>query len=116
MITLATISTATEQEIFDQAKNHLLTQKEKAQLTPSSTCRYRLLNANGKMLKCAAGCLISDDEYSEDMEYHSWNALQGIPKEHSKLITELQQVHDINNVDDWKSELRHIARVHKLVF
>lgn len=115
MITLATLPTATAQEIFTQVKNHLFSQREKAQLTPSSTCRYRLLK-NGKMLKCAAGCLISDREYNENMEGRTWTSVKDIPQEHKSLIVGLQLVHDTFEINDWEHELRYVAKAYNLVF
>jgi len=106
-ITLKNLHEATEQQVFDQVKEHLLTQREKSFEEDNDLCRYRV----GK-LKCAAGCLIGDDEYNEDAEYNSWNSLarEGIvPSAHSGLIEELQLVHDNESVDDWGDALKDVA-------
>ena len=89
MITLATLPQATAQEVFDQMATHLLTQNEKS---AGYLFRYRL----GR-LKCAAGCLISDDEYKKSWEGRDWDTLVNLneaPKAHTDLILELQRIHD----------------------
>lgn len=66
MITLATLPSATEKEVFDQVSDHLLSQKIRSM--KDGVCLYRM--SDGR--KCAAGCLISDDEYNEEIEGKSW--------------------------------------------
>lgn len=112
MITLENLSEATAQEVFDQVAKHLLTQRQ-----PSKTgafCKYRLEN-----LKCAAGCLIADNEYDEEFEGNNWAALIqffGITREHGYLIQDLQTIHDSSKVDDWEAELRRVALRHELKY
>ncbi len=106
MITLATLPQATAKEIFEQVKNHLLTQKERSMLN-EDTCAYR--GTNG--LKCAAGCLISDDEYKENFENKRWKALADwdmVPNTHVELIDSLQSLHDHYPVSLWENELEKI--------
>ena len=69
MITLKTLGKATAQEVFDQVATHLLTQNERS--LDGASCSYR--NCDG--LKCAAGCLISDDEYDNQMEGIDWRGV-----------------------------------------
>jgi hypothetical protein len=98
MITLKTLPQATAQEVYDQVKTHLLTQNQMS--LKGDRCMYR--GPNG--LKCAAGILIGDDEYSDAMEGVSWPGLIGmlhIPDTHELLIRELQMVHDWEEVEDW---------------
>lgn len=109
MITLATLEKATARQIFDQVKNHLLTQNEKCQLVEHGACAYR----NKEGLKCAAGCLISDDEYSENFECHNWQALvesRVVPTAHYKLIKTLQMIHDESNPDRWAEQLHSVEQ------
>lgn len=113
MITLKTLHLATAQEVFDQVANHLLTQNEKS-IFGGSNCKYRLGN-----LKCAAGCLISDEEYSEDIEGCAWSTLanrEWAPKAHQNLIYDLQNLHDEADVVNWKTGLYHISLKHELEF
>lgn len=115
MITLKTLAQATDQEVFDQVKTHLLTQNQKA-VNNYGKCRYRF----GE-LKCAAGCLIGDDEYRKEFDSYggSWPFLcnQGlIPKEHMALIVELQRIHDRHNVEWWPASLREVAKKFNLEY
>ena len=106
-ITLATLPQATGQEVFDQVKEHLLTQKVQSK-TPSG-CAYR---GDGGLM-CAAGCLIGDDEYVPHMDNEwdsSWDTLisEGVvPKDHQTLIQNLQDVHDTGG--DWEYKLKDLA-------
>lgn len=119
MITLKTLATAKPQEVFDQVANHMMTQKARSKARSSVEegnvffCAYR---SNG--LKCAAGCLIADDEYRPYFEKSSWIKLveQGVVSDNcSKLIRELQTIHDnIVNVDEWYGMLKCTAEVHHL--
>ena len=109
-ITLATLPTATAQEVFDHVVNHLLTQNKQS-LSPDYggvSCLYR--GENG--LKCGAGCIIADDEYNPKLEGRSWGTLveeKNVPVNHRYLIAALQSVHDDNKVINWKQALRNIA-------
>ena len=107
MITLKTLHKATEQQVFDQVAKHLLTQKQQAML--HGNCQYRTPGG----LKCAAGCLIADDEYSEDLESNGWGHLTAnsrVPVAHSSLICSLQNIHDeYDPVDSWYPELYDLA-------
>lgn len=114
MITLATLENATEQEIFTQAKNHLLKQMKKSEEGSFGKCVYK----NKEGLKCAAGCFISDEEYKEKFEGKNWFTvcdLNGIEK-HKLLIYKLQYIHDNKKVEDWKKELKKIAKSFNLNF
>jgi hypothetical protein len=72
MITLKTLKNSTDQEVFDQVANHLLTQnKRSVSATDNTLCVYR--SPDG--LKCAAGCLIADDEYDPRMEGSNWKEM-----------------------------------------
>ena len=121
MITLATLEQATEQEVFDQVAKHLLTQMKHA--SSEGDCQYRTSDG----LTCAAGCLISEEEYkklssdaSPAPEGMSWRNLVRecgeIPEKHLKLIADLQDIHDDNNPDCWEEELQNLAEEYKLKF
>ncbi len=114
MITLKTLPQATTQEVFDQVARHLLTQNQKSM--GSDRCLYR--GPNG--LKCAAGCLIGDDEYdplfdslTSSLTSTGWGSLVNnnlVPKDHQELIVELQQVHDQLQVhSNWRDDLINLA-------
>lgn len=114
MITLKTLNTATEQEVFDQVVEHLL--KQRAQSRHATDCAYR---GDGG-LKCAAGCLIADDEYSEELEGLGWAVLvrnrPNFPKRHSGLIQGLQAIHDTRPPMCWSFYLQELAREYGLIY
>ena len=117
MITLKTLPQATAQEVFDQITAHLLKQG-KAARTSTGSCRYRT-ETQGEVLKCAAGCLIADDECDRLFEYVSWNALVNcgkVPKQHARLIWQLQLVHDMELPADWPHYFKGIAREPRLQY
>lgn len=113
MITLATLPNATAQQVFDQVAGHLLTQLQ-ASVTHEG-CAYR----GEEGLKCAAGCLIADEEYNDLFEHIDWGELVHqnlVPGDHSHLIMDLQCVHDSYIVDDWYDQLMAVAMNHRLLF
>lgn len=110
MITLKTLAQATAQEVFNQVAIHMMTQKAKSE--DHHNCLYRSYG-----LKCAAGCLIDDDEYSEEFERKGWGRLvvnKDVPDSHCKLIMDLQRVHDLKAPEDWRIYLIEVAEEHKL--
>lgn len=113
------------QGLFNTVKVHLLSQKEKS-LKPAfpgdTACRYR---GDGG-LKCAVGCLIKDEYYSESLEgiavtvnssigtqYKAYNVIKAIEdslgytlsKAELTLLSSLQDIHDDNTVESWKDAL-----------
>lgn len=52
-----------KQEIFDKVVNHLREQGEPA-IDSYGRCQYRMKSETDKTLMCAAGCLISDEDYA----------------------------------------------------
>lgn len=114
MITLKTLNTATEQEVFDQVAEHLL--KQNAQSKHALSCAYR---GDGGF-KCAAGCLIANDEYSEEFENRGWAVLvrniPNFPKRHSGLIQGLQAIHDTRPPVCWPHYLQELARKYRLIY
>lgn len=114
MITLKTLSQATEQEVFDQVSEHLLKQRH-ASTCEKGKCAYRGVVG----LKCAAGCLIADDEYSKAFEHQRWNTLvyeRKVPSAHKELIMHLQRIHDEDNPAYWGEGLKILARKRGLKF
>jgi hypothetical protein len=119
-ITLATLPNASAQEVFDHVARHLFLQGAKCTVG-SGSCAYR--DDTGK-LACAAGSLISDEEYAalpEDISPNSfgrktrtapWDMLifHGlVPKDHERLIISLQSIHDTWPIDKWSDGLRSVA-------
>lgn len=117
-ITLANLGQATEQQVFDQVKNHLFQQNERS--GNENGCYYRL-EKNGKTLKCAAGCLMTDEEINEKniRLKSSWNSLVAedkVPPAHKKLISRLQSIHDNYLPNEWEDTLREFAKSFGLIY
>lgn len=102
-------SKMTAQQIYNTVRNHLLTQNRKSVYDSNNiNCFYR--GPNGT--KCAIGCLISDSEYSTELEGRNIYSLKNTFTwmiEHEQLLTDLQYVHDSIPVDTWKVELDKVA-------
>lgn len=112
-ITLATLHEASPQEIFDQVAYHLIHQG-KSSVDSSGSCCYR----GDDNLKCAAGCLISDEEYLDRFEGKQWHELSvdlelsaAIPHD---LIQDLQYIHDEVDPKYWENHLRDLAEANNL--
>lgn len=116
----------TQQETFDTVVAHLRKQGAKSQMEALSrrgdkytACMYR--SPDG--LKCAAGCLIPDEEYSPLMEGKPVVGgcnLPGITIQKlgydAQLVRALQIVHDDASVDNWEDELATVAQGFKLKY
>ena len=123
MITLATLRQATEQEIFDQVVGHLL--KQNAQCV-EAICGVKNVNDSCVYwdketgMKCAAGCLIAEDEYDWSLEKNDWQALatQGmVPLFHAEFIQKLQSIHDKNSdPTKWIKPFCDLAKERNLKF
>lgn len=113
------------QEIFDTVAKHVFAQGERAGIkSPNGnfSCQYR--TPTGK--KCAAGALLPDEYYHNDMEGTNWQSIcqDGgflIPDwmaEHSILIDDLQTAHDTKenwkSVNSMKTVFRQIAQKYNL--
>ena len=85
----------TKQEVYDTVCAHLAQQKTRSHLDGQG-CAYR--GREGR--KCAVGCLISDDEYSPDMEckivgtLSCYGELPDRLRPFVHLLRELQKAHD----------------------
>jgi hypothetical protein len=118
-----------KQETFDRVVSHLRQQGEPAFTVKASgvSCRYRLPRGD-KVLACAVGCLIPDDQYLEDIEgagvkYVMANFSLSLPAiyEHDmNLLEDLQSAHDwwagsavLRNVEE---QLESVARKHGLTY
>jgi hypothetical protein len=118
MITLKTLPNATKQEVFDQVASHLLKQMKHSK-RHSGACAYRGTHE----LKCAAGCLIADDEYMVKFDNGcngiSWTELVKaglVPVSHKDLIVTLQDIHDCYEPVSWEERLKLLAEKEGLEF
>lgn len=114
----------TLQEVFDRVSKHLLKQKVKSVIKGQikDTCLYR--SPDG--LKCAAGILIPDEEYTKEMDVHGdWLILvenELVENKFADEIAVLQEIHDYgvsgeDNTcyDDWKNKLTEFAQNNDLI-
>lgn len=111
MITLKNLKKVSKQQVFDQVAEHLLKQNKASDI--GGVCAYR----GPRGLKCAAGCLIADDEYNPSWEQKGWNMLVTngeVPSAHKTLIRDLQTIHDEYNEDEWRKQLFVLADGYKL--
>jgi hypothetical protein len=117
------------QEVFDKVATHLIKQDQKSQT--AGLCLLRK-NLNGKILKCALGCLISDEAYYFALEREyllsishrkvlEQSKVPGIVESVKKscpemwsLLHELIQIHDQSSPSRWKDNLQRVAEMFKL--
>lgn len=99
------------QEVYSAARKHLLTQLKHSKVAT------RCLLRGPDNLKCALGIFIPDDEYTESLEdgpvhdsnfnsywYFSERGYDIL------LLKDLQQIHDMYEVEDWKEQLDLLAQ------
>lgn len=109
------LRTWSAQQVFDRVAERLLTQGERS-MGPTGRCAYRADYSNNR---CAAGWLISDDDYDERIEGTSWTGLvtdKIAVRDHCHLIRQLQTMHDERPPYAWRSKLKYIATAHGLMF
>ena len=112
------------QEVFDASVRHMLAQGRPA-VDDVEGCSYRT-KGPGPVLKCAAGCLIADEDYRSDFEGKPVREIEDHPnlawmRPYIGLLTDLQCAHDCpDNVSDgtwdasFRDRLREIADGHGL--
>ena len=110
-----------KQKVFKQVAKHLLAQDKRCESVTAkgvNGCFYRHPEAD---LKCAVGCLITDEFYHKDLEYKDVDddsvvaALEGSLKQtltssDRSLLYSLQHLHDYK--DEWEKELDKLAILH----
>ncbi len=105
----------TDQEVFDIASNHLLSQNQKSR-DSDGVCLFR--GPLGMM--CAVGPFIPNEKYDKTLELDDVGSLQRkgiIPKEYkTTLLLDLQRVHDRHESEFWLEELLKVAMNHGLSF
>ena len=100
-------------EIFDRVKTHLLAQDERSRHS-NGVCAYHAFDG----LKCAVGCLITEDAYREAFEGRAVadepvrRALEasGINTDNNtiSMLTNLQSIHDYEAPDEWEDLLARL--------
>lgn len=102
----------TNQEAFDKVVRHLFTQKARSleKYEGRMRCLYR--SSDGK--KCAIGALIPDEEYKTSFETRRVFSIQPeVPTLSSldfELLSELQKIHDTQDLLTWGSSLYDLAK------
>ena len=108
-----------DQEIFNTVATHLLRQGIKS-TSIVGKCSYR-----GQLdTKCAIGCLIDDKYYSTNLEGFRVNGgtvSRAVAKSlgfypDMYLLSELQMIHDLFKVEEWRRELQQLAKKLNLSF
>lgn len=135
MLTLADVAdNPTKQNIFDFVVQQLRKQgkpsfdpskvvKSSNQIYQNNGCLYRKYEADGTILKCAAGHLIPDNEYSLNIENTSiFDGLNSRTFQkisgtwlRSNLIADLQLIHD-RHWDEREEKWMKLATQYNLVY
>ena len=106
------------QQVFDKVSNHLLTQNRKSM--EDGDCSYH--SSDGT--KCAIGCLIPENMYTEEMEGNSVSSslVNGalhpisVKGDMHDMLCDLQSVHDNLWPTEWTKALLRLAITYKLFF
>jgi hypothetical protein len=118
MISLATIDDVEPQVLFDYIVNALRKQGCRSLDIGTEFCRYR--GSNGT--KCAAGHVITDDEYNPNIEGKliqflvvengkiEYNRIIENTSKNIDILRALQQTHDNFDVKDWEERFNSNAQ------
>ena len=117
-----------DQEVFTFVVTNLLQQNEKS-VSCMGMCLYRCYKEDGRVLKCAAGWLIPDEDYTPEFDSQDGDVtfVEGSLNNRATnyfrakgfnldLLFYLQSTHDRFNVKDWKNEFAILAKEFGLVF
>jgi len=110
----------TKQATFNKVYKFLVAQGRPAFDKATNQCRYRHKLRNGKVLKCAVGCLIPNHMYNPGMENRGCESVFRIfPEVRNKLglpshfYVQLQQEHDAwvghRSLREFKAGMKKIA-------
>jgi hypothetical protein len=111
-----------EQELFNRVKTHLLNQGERADSDVQNAGIYECVYHAPSGLKCAVGCLITDEAYDFSMEGEDinddlvYNGLRdsGIDMSGKTLsiLRALQHVHDSHEPSEWSESIDKVEMVY----
>lgn len=108
-----------KQETFDTVATFLLKQGGPAYDTYKKCCQFKTFDNK----KCAAGCLIPDNKYYEELENYPIVSCEGLTKKLLKeleydpiFVRGLQIIHDRNfeSWKNWKPDMIDFAKNHNL--
>lgn len=100
-----------KQLVFDTVAEHLLKQGKKSFYVDNKNVKVCAYRGDGG-LKCAAGCLIPDEQYDSSIESVGWRKLaeRGVVSYNCcPLIDDLQDIHDSVKPKNWLSCLHEYA-------
>jgi len=109
-----------KRQTFDKVKKHLLKQGERSMKADDSICVYH----SKEGLKCAVGCLISEEDYKRSFEQKSVFDLERklgtkkletilnmkISDESIMMLFDLQAVHDDVPPKQWEKKLKQLEK------
>ena len=115
--------TMSAQEVFDYVAVQLMTQGRHSTRANSSELLSFYRGDFGT--KCPGGMLMTDDEYDSSFEYHELDLLMNFQtvdgpalpqriRDNIELVLDLQELHDTEPVEMWKSILYYVAHKHQL--
>ena len=113
-VTLDNLKESSAQEVFDWIVYNLLMQNEKsAVFTTRQDCRYRAQRGI-KVLRCAAGWIMTDAQYQSSWEGKSWYYIAAelhMSEHHQDLVDRLQTIHDWmgTSPENWPSAFKSLA-------
>lgn len=121
---MVTLNLPTTQDLFSYVERHLLTQNEQA-LNSHGNCHYRI-ERDGKLLKCAVGCLIIDKHYQDNLEdklSNDHNVVTAISlsigreltSKEMEILRNVQVIHDSHIPSAWPDPLNALAQRYGLV-
>jgi hypothetical protein len=111
----------TNLELIEFVEAHLIKQDEKS-LTRHSfdTDRFKCAYRGEYDCMCAAGCLIKDEFYCEELEGASAYSevvkfalfSSGIHPEQIDLVRHLQTIHDLYEVHEWADKIQKLKQIY----
>lgn len=116
--------TMTSQEVFNKVVSHLRKQgckSEGEKAVGHIICLYR--GPNGT--KCAAGCLIDDEDFDPEMDFgygvadlfEKWPVVSDkIGRDNQRLLSRLQIIHDSYEVAEWETYFAECAMKYDLIY
>ena len=107
-----------EQELFNRVKTHLLNQGERADSDVQNAGIYECVYHSSSGLKCAIGCLITDEVYRPSMEGEDinddlvYNGLRDSGIDMSgktvSILRKMQHVHDCADPSEWSESIDRV--------
>lgn len=108
-VCLSTLHLVTSRQVFDVIARHMALKRP---AKTAASYRYRLVIPGSSDVLCdPIGAIMDDTEYRANFEGHPWYELveKGtVPREHWRLLDDLQIIHDTVPENQWMEALRKI--------